>query len=296
MSLRARLLTGTIAGTATVLLCAGIVLYWVIRERLWNEFDQALCARASSLASLVEQEDDDIEVDVDYRAMPEFDQAERPEYLQIWLGDGTTLVRSPSLGAGNLAPPPPEARYPFVSSVGLPDGRPGRFVAIAAFPRLDSPGKRVQPRRIVVGMAKATADLVATLGRIRWLMIAVALAALGLSAGLLFATVGRGMRPLDRLAGTIGGLRPDDLSSRIDLGPLPGELVPVVDQMNSLLARIEAAVQREKAFTADVAHELRTPLAGLRSTLEVSLSRERDSQAYRADLSECLKINGQMQA
>jgi signal transduction histidine kinase len=58
-----------------------------------------------------------------------------------------------------------------------------------------------------------------------------------------------------------------------------------------LLSRLEIAFEKERRFTADVAHELRTPLAVLRSTIEVSLSRTRETQAYRTVLCECLAIH-----
>ncbi|NIQ99373.1 MAG: two-component sensor histidine kinase, partial [Gemmatimonadales bacterium] len=60
--------------------------------------------------------------------------------------------------------------------------------------------------------------------------------------------------------------------------------------------RLAAALGRERAFTADVGHELRTPLAGARTTLEVALSKPRDPDEYREALNDCLAIVTRMHA
>jgi two-component system sensor histidine kinase QseC len=77
---------------------------------------------------------------------------------------------------------------------------------------------------------------------------------------------------------------------------LPSELRPVARRLDDLLRRLEAAFAREKSFTADVAHELRTPLSGLRTTLEVMLSKPREAGQYREALDECLVIGRRLQA
>jgi len=71
--------------------------------------------------------------------------------------------------------------------------------------------------------------------------------------------------------------------------------VPIKDRLNDLLSRLEDAFSRERRFTADVAHELRTPLAGLRATIEVTLARARDSTEHETVLSDCLAITDNMQ-
>jgi two-component system sensor histidine kinase QseC len=62
------------------------------------------------------------------------------------------------------------------------------------------------------------------------------------------------------------------LGTRVEVGPLPSELQPMVSRLNELLARLAAAFARERRFTATAAHELRTPLAELRSLAEVNLA------------------------
>ena len=75
----------------------------------------------------------------------------------------------------------------------------------------------------------------------------------------------------------------------------PLELQPVQTRLNELLVRLQAAFLREKTLTADIAHELRTPLSGIRSTLEVALHRDRDDGEYRESMRNCLEICSQTQ-
>jgi two-component system sensor histidine kinase QseC len=73
---------------------------------------------------------------------------------------------------------------------------------------------------------------------------------------------GRVLSPLRRTAAAIGNKSPDDLAQVETIGQ-PRELLPIVGALNEVLARLDTALQAERRFTADAAHELRTPLAGL---------------------------------
>lgn len=90
-------------------------------------------------------------------------------------------------------------------------------------------------------------------------------------AGLIWLSVGRGLMPLNRIA--------DELSRRpaSDLRPIDDadgakELSPVVKALNALFARVSSARDRERDFTAFAAHELRTPMAGLKTQAQVALA------------------------
>ena len=87
------------------------------------------------------------------------------------------------------------------------------------------------------------------------------------SAGLVWLAVTRGLQPLQRLRAGIKA-RPADDVSPIAPADVPHELAPVVKAFNGLLDRVNEGARAQQDFLANVAHQLRTPLAGLRTQLE----------------------------
>ncbi|NNM60812.1 MAG: heavy metal sensor histidine kinase [Steroidobacteraceae bacterium] len=108
---------------------------------------------------------------------------------------------------------------------------------------------------------------------------------------------GQGLAPLARISAAARAITPADLSTRLPLTPpWPDELQELVKVFNEMLARIEEAFGRLSRFSADLAHELRTPLGNLSGALEVCLMRPRDAQSYRdaieSGLEECRRLSG----
>lgn len=104
-----------------------------------------------------------------------------------------------------------------------------------------------------------------------------------------FWRVRRGLRPLLDLAGQTRAIEPDRLGARLVLREPVEELQPWIDQFNGLMERLERAYVQLEGFNADVAHELRTPLATLRGQTELALSRERPAEALRETLTSNLE-------
>ena len=100
----------------------------------------------------------------------------------------------------------------------------------------------------------------------------VALPALTL---LIWIGVGQGLRPLRRVNLQLAQRAPDRLDP-LDGGRAPREVQPLIDTLNDLLARMRAALDKERRFTADAAHELRTPLAALKTQAQVARAAQDD--------------------
>lgn len=120
----------------------------------------------------------------------------------------------------------------------------------------------------------------------RWALILVAVS---LAAGLVVALgagwfVRRSLRPLGDLAAQTRAISPQQLHNRLALTDPAEELLPWIAQFNALMDRLQQAYGQLEAFNADVAHELRTPLATLIGQTEVTLSRERAPEALRETL------------
>ncbi|MBK9243928.1 MAG: sensor histidine kinase N-terminal domain-containing protein [Burkholderiales bacterium] len=105
---------------------------------------------------------------------------------------------------------------------------------------------------------------------------------LPLAVLLVWLALTRGLAPLTSLQARIRRRRPEDRSP-IDARGAPEEIAPLVESFNDLLARLSASIQVQKRFIADAAHQMKTPLAGLRTQSELAL-RQTDPAELRRSL------------
>ncbi len=313
-SLRVHLTRRIAAGTFLVAASGLLIVFVYLRFELLEQFDNTLISRARTLGSLVrvDNETGGLEFELTERAMAEYRPSRRPDYFQVWDQSGGVVARSTSLQDTDLPRAPADTalddrkRYFYLT---LPDGRAGRAVEFlvdpahadeqyGVTPAPSDAAPTSPPKTGPVTLVLAT-DLAELNEAFRHTLAVCALVIAAVSVGTMLTVksmVRRGLRPLQDIGEAVARLGPATLNSRFEVGPLPEELRPISEKLNELLARIEAAFQRERRFTSNVAHELRTPIAELRSLAEVALRWPGDADATRGNSGDVLNVSRQMES
>jgi len=117
--------------------------------------------------------------------------------------------------------------------------------------------------------------------RLIWLTVGLS----ALATALLGAwAVRSGLRPLRQMGQVAASVSARSLTTRLPAAQMPEELAELASSMNAMLQRLDDAFQRLSAFSADIAHELRTPLSNLLTHTQVTLTRPRSLEEYREAL------------
>jgi len=300
-SLRARLTLRLLAGGALLLSGAGAALHWQIRQGLTAEFDEVLHTAAQSLATATELHDGRLKLDLPDEQMPDYGHDGGPEYLVLRDTDGREVQRSRSLGAGSLAEGSGIPKGHTVFDTTLPNGRTVRCFRLKFLPQMEEEDEGehgtknpVPIREATIVVARDRGPLDQQLAKLRTSLLLVGGGALAALALLVRWIVRDAMAPVSHFSETVAAVDARTLSSRISADPLPIELHPIAARLNELLSRLESAFTRERRFTATAAHELRTPLAELRSVAEVNLAnppnKAEATQSWRDILSATLRM------
>jgi two-component system, OmpR family, heavy metal sensor histidine kinase CusS len=107
--------------------------------------------------------------------------------------------------------------------------------------------------------------------------------------------VRRALRPIRNMATRAANVTSDKLHTRIAMEKVPRELEPLIVSLNGMFAGLETSFQKLSQFTADLAHDMRTPLANMRGATEVALARPRSTDEYQtllaSNLEECDRLS-----
>lgn len=255
-SLRGRLFIILVAATGLIWLCATAWIFLQTRSEVEHVLDTRLQEAARMVSSLA------INSDVPSSAtgqsgsvlVPERAGYERQLSCQIWSLDGRLVARSSGAPDDSLG----------AQKDGFSDQQVGgetwRVYAISD----SSKGIRVLVGDRLSLRERLVSDLIRGL---LWPTIFI-VPLLGL---LIWTSLGSGLRPLQLMAVDLKYRSVDDMRP-IDPSHTPPEILPLVNSLNNLFARLDAARQHERDITAFAAHELRTPLAGLKTQAQVAIA------------------------
>lgn len=279
-SIAGRLTAWYVATAFTLVLVATGLLYWTLVQNMRADDQRRLADKVQVVRSLLRERGASPaalkEVEFEWAAR-EYEQI----YVRVLTSGGETLVETPGMEAvvpvqrpTTPAPPPPE-----VVEVSGADGRPLRMVTAITGPESS------HLIQVAVDLTHERQILSAYRTRV-WVVLALTLA---LSAFIGHAIARRGVRPLEQIAHTARQITSSSLDARIDQAYLPDEIGSLAITFNEMLGRLQDSFERLSRFSADIAHELRTPVNNLRGETEVALGRARSPEEYREILASNLE-------
>jgi signal transduction histidine kinase len=301
MGLAARLSAFFLVALAVVLVGFSLALFVLARVYLYRQVDERLSAALDTLAAAAEVEPEGVEWEP------------HEHHLTLGQGDGADAVgwvvqddrgnlvdHSNNLTSGELATSPlsiplagpQEIRLVYHEGqpwrvkqrqlrAGLPDGR---TASMPAGPDHDDPPGAPEPRRFPSLLLTGGVSLAPVQATLRTL--AVVLTGLSLFLWLAAALLGRrlckrALVPVVRMAAAARAMSAADLNQRLPSPQTGDELEDLGSAFNNLVGRLQEAFERQRRFTGDASHQLRTPLAALLGQVEVALRRDRPPDDYR---------------
>mgnify|MGYP001407061306 CR=1 FL=1 len=249
-SLRRRLFLILVAATGLIWLCGFIWIFIGARVELERVLDTRLKEAARMVNSLVGNGGPALSGAAGVPPGPE--NYEHQLSCQIWSLDGHLIARSGSA--------------PDIFLTDRTSGFSQRTINGEAW-RVYSIENAASGVRVMIGDRLGQRDQLAA-DLVKGLIIP-ALLILPVLGGLIWLSLGRGLRPLIDMAGALQTRSADDMRP-IDPQNAPAEIRPLADALNGLFAKVETAWQHEREITAFAAHELRTPLAGLKTQAQIA--------------------------
>jgi two-component system, OmpR family, heavy metal sensor histidine kinase CusS len=291
LSIRWRLTLWYGAALGAVLAAFGGAVYFMMRHELVARIDADLDVELQEVV-------DDIESSPDWpnlsrRWSRRF--ARRGGYeFQVGPAQGEALVRSEHLGTSGLPAPrvPASLRHLDFESAPLGTrsedlGPAGRWrVAARVVPGPDGP--------LVAQVAATLAPVDHELAELLAVLLLTGPLALAGALGGGYLLARKALAPVDRMAAAADQITATRLDRRLEVPDPDDELGRLARTLNGMIARLERSFEEVRRFTADAAHELRTPLAVLRNAAEVALRADRDPEHYRRVLEDQLEEIGRL--
>ena len=259
-SLKKRLLVLSLAAITLVWLGAAALTYHDAREEFDEMLDAHLAQEAALLAAQATHEIDELETE----HAPLLHKYARSVAFQVWENGGQLRLHSAN------APQQPLSGKEHGFSNSTIDG-----IRWRVFSTRDESGDFL----IQVAERAEVRDELAS--GIAGNLLKPLVYSLPLLALLLWFAVMRGLRPLEMLTREVAQRKPDNLAA-LDASSAPHEVLPLIEQLNRLFNRIEASMEKERRFTADAAHELRTPVAAIKAQAQVARGATGDAERIRA--------------
>lgn len=254
----------------------GSALYYALRQQLSIRDDAALVSRVDQISTLLR--------DLDARQLIR----EKPHLFANMLGNTESLLVIRYVGGATLLEVNPMQRaIPAVTPVAAnqrltleavhhannADGTPTVYMAA-----ISPSANNLPPLEIVSARVLSDRTHILEEYRNKIILFASMMAAISVVLAVIFAR--RGISPLRRLADRTATIGTQTLSSRLDKQDVPTELDALIDQINAMLERLERGFQQLKQVSADMAHDLRTPITTLLGQTEVGLGAARDNAYY----------------
>jgi two-component system heavy metal sensor histidine kinase CusS len=262
----------------TVLATVGYALYSALVGQLVKRDDAALVTRVEQIRTLLR--------DVDLLDLIK----QKPELFANMLGNREALLvlkfpgQTPLLevNPGGIAMPEmkpmPADAVLNLSAVrhSVEDDTP--FIVVSATAKVTDQQHMARDLQITTG--RLLTERTSMLAAYRMQVFGVALAAALLTAILAYWIARRSLQPVRLLAAQTGAIGIRNLSTRIDSNQAPRELLPLIDGFNAMLDRLETSFAQLSQVSADMAHDLRTPIANMLGQTEVALGQKRSIDYY----------------